>query len=529
MTSLSATTMPERDGADTSVGDVPMDRLHAVFDSMFDGVWMVAPNGRTTYANIAMAHMLAVSLTDLNGRTLNDFLDSSLWPAADAFLVRQQSVPGERIELRFRRADGRELDGLLAASSITASDGTFVGTMLNFSDVTGKRALEAQHAQEQKMRAIGEFAGGLAHDFNNLLTAIRGNAELAHAESAVGSSVRADLDEVIKSADRASAITRKLLAYTRRQVLEPVLVDPSSAIGDMIPMLSTLVGDDVAVILHVSPRHGWINVDPVQFEQVITNLIVNARDAMPGGGTLTLTVANVEESRSEQPEAGANGSKVRITVVDTGHGMDEATRLRAFDPFFTTKALGKGTGLGLATVFGIVTQSGGAIQVESTVDVGTTFTIDLPSEPQPGMIRRASPEPDAPVVAGVGVVLLVEDEDAVRAFTRRALERAGFTVLDSPGGVEAVRLSDGWAGEIDVLVTDVMLDGIRGPEVVRRLRTTRPTVGVIYVSGYPEELLNGAATGSYDAFLAKPYTADVLTRAVSRVIAARPQGRRPHA
>jgi two-component system cell cycle sensor histidine kinase/response regulator CckA len=317
----------------TSVGDVPSERLHAVFDGMFDGVWMVSPAGLTTYANEAMAGLLGLSRLEMQGRALNDFIDASLWPVAEAFLERQRTTAGERIEMPFRRADGRDLVGMLAGSPISTAEGVFVGTMLNFSDVTAKRAYEAQLAQNEKMQAIGEFAGGLAHDFNNLLTAIRGHAELAHSEAPEGSSIRADLDQVILSADRASGITRKLLAYTRRQVLEPVLLDPSELIADLIPMLSTLLGDDIDVMLHVTPRHVWVRIDPVQLEQVIVNLVVNARDAMPTGGTVTLGVKNVEEPRLERPDRLlVPGVGVRITVADTGHGMDNATIARIFDP-----------------------------------------------------------------------------------------------------------------------------------------------------------------------------------------------------
>lgn len=504
----------------TSVGDVPIERIRTVLDGMFDGVWMVAPDGHTTYANDAMAELLGLSREELHGRSLNDFLDPSLWPQADAFLVRQRSTPGERIELPFSRADGRELIGMLAGSPITAPGGEFVGTMLNFSDMTGKRAFEGQAAQNEKMQAIGEFAGGLAHDFNNLLTAIRGHAELAHAQAAEGSPIRGDLDQIILSADRASAITRKLLAFTRGQVLEPVLLDPGQLIADLVPMLSTLLGDEIDLILHVTPKHEWVRIDPVQFEQVIVNLVVNARDAMPTGGTLTMTVADVAQPRAERPDGlDEPPMDVQIGVADTGQGMDEATKARIFDPFFTTKQLGKGTGLGLATVFGIVTQSGGRIRVDSAPGEGARFRIDLAGATAPAHVNGGLPGIAIPV-AGSGVVLLVEDEPAVREFSRRALEAAGYTVLSTSGANEALQASESWADRIDVVLTDVVMDGMTGPAVSKLVREQRPGVGVIYMSGFARDILDGGDPSAYDAFLSKPFSADAVARVVSRVIMA---------
>jgi two-component system, cell cycle sensor histidine kinase and response regulator CckA len=504
----------------TSVGDVPMERIRTVLDGMFDGVWMVTPDGRTTYANEAMAQLLGLSRAALQLRSLNDFLDPSLWTQADEFLGRQRSAPGERIEFRFSRADGRELIGMLAGSPITTAEGAFVGTMLNFSDVTGKRAFEGQLAQNEKMLAIGEFAGGLAHDFNNLLTAIRGHAELAHSQADENSPIRADLDQIILSADRASGITRKLLAFTRGQVLEPVVLDPGQLVADLVPMLSTLLGDEIDVITHIVPMHKWVLIDPVQFEQVIVNLVVNARDAMPTGGTLTLTVADVDLPRSERPEeAAAAETGIRIVIADTGQGMDEATQARAFDPFFTTKPLGKGTGLGLATVFGIITQSGGRIQLDSAPGEGTRFTIDLAAVSPPTSAHPAASGTSTPVT-GSGVVLLVEDEPAVREFARRALETAGYTVLSTSSGKEALRTSERWSEQIDVLLTDVVMGDMNGPDVCKAMRVKRPALGVIYMSGFARDILDRRDTTAYDAFVAKPFSADALARAVSRVMLA---------
>jgi two-component system cell cycle sensor histidine kinase/response regulator CckA len=370
------------------------------------------------------------------------------------------------------------------------------------------------------MQAIGEFAGGLAHDFNNLLTAIRGHAELAYAEAAEGSTIRADLDQVIRGTDRASAITRKLLAFTRRQVLDPVLLDPGRLVSDLMPTVSTLLGNDIDAILRIAPQHQWVRVDPTQLEQVIVNLVVNGRDAMPGGGTLTIAVGDVEQPRAERPDTSATASlAVRISVTDTGVGMDETVKSRVFDPFFTTKPLGKGTGLGLATVFGIVTQSGGRVEARSRLGEGSTFIVDLPefaAPSAPSLEHRVSPATEH----ASGVVLLVEDEASVRDFARRALEASGFMVLSASSGKEAVRASERWLEQIDVLLTDVVMDGMQGPDVVSLLRLQRPDIGVIYMSGYALDILDRTDPGDYDAFIPKPFTAAALTAAVARVVLA---------
>jgi two-component system, cell cycle sensor histidine kinase and response regulator CckA len=506
---------------DTSVGQVPMDRLRGIFDGMFDGVWLVGADGRTTYSNSAMAGLLGSTPAAMRDRSIHDFLDESAWAEIDGFLQRQRTVTGERIEIQFRRADGGELDGLVAGSPITTLDGTFAGTMLNISDVTGKRKFDAQRSQIQRLEAIGEFAGAIAHDFNNLLTAIRGHAELARTELSEDDQTRLDLDQVILNADRASGITRKLLAFTRRQVLEPIVLDPAQVIADLVPMLQPMLGEDIDLVMRVDPGHGWVRVDPVQLEQVIVNLAVNARDAMPAGGTLSIAIQNLKPSDKARPDAtSTDGAYVRITVADTGTGMDEQTTARIFDPFFTTKDAGKGTGLGLATVFGIVAQSDGRIQVSSSPGKGAIFTIDLPLV-DPATASAVVHARPVPPVIGSGVVLLAEDEPAVRDFAQRALEAAGYTVLIAANADEALRASGRWGEQIDVLLTDVVMPGMHGPELAFLMREQRPSIGIVYTSGYAEDAVaRGGEFATPGAFLPKPFTADTLTRAVARASAA---------
>jgi two-component system, cell cycle sensor histidine kinase and response regulator CckA len=495
-----------------------MDRLRSIFDGMFDGVWLVGDDGRTTYANAAMAGLLGSTAEAMRGRPLTDFLDKSLWAGADAFLARQRVQAGERMELTLRRDDGTDLFGIVAGSPLTTSDGRFIGTMLNFSDVTGKHAMDAQMVQNQRMEAIGQFAGGIAHDFNNLLTAIRGYAELARMSLPQDDPIRADLDQVIAGAQRAAAITRKLLAFTRRQVLVPADIDPAQVITDLLPILEVLLGDDVEIELRFATEHGWVRVDPTQLEQVIVNLAVNARDSMPKGGALVIAVQDVAPTDSDRPDPDLTaGPFVRISVVDTGTGMDEATKARIFDPFFTTKAPGQGTGLGLSTVFKIVAQSEGQIQVETTLGQGSTFNVDLPRVERAVAARIQTG--DAPLRAS-GVVLLVEDEPSVRESVRRGLEIAGYKVLAAAGGAEAIRASERWDEQIDVLVTDISMPGIRGTALAVQLKETRPGIEVVFISGSGGDNVDpGAESGVAGEFLPKPFGMEALARAVGRAVA----------
>jgi two-component system, cell cycle sensor histidine kinase and response regulator CckA len=508
--------IPDEQLMSTSVGQVPMDRLRSIFDGMFDGVWLVASSGRTTYANGAMAGLLGSTPDEMHGRPITDFLDEPLWLDVKGFLARQRNQAGERMELRLRRADGTDLFGIVAGSPITTDEGVFVGTMLNVSDVTGKRSMDAQLIQSQRLEAIGQFAGGIVHDFNNLLTSIQGFTELARANLPEGDPRRQDLDQVLASAARASAITRKLLAFTHRQMLVPVDIDPAQVISDLLPMLRPLMGDGIEVAVEVAADHGWIRVDPTQLEQVMLNLAVNAHDAMPVGGTMTIAVHDLGSIDPDRPDPDLNaGPFVRISVSDTGIGMDEATKARIFDPFFTTKGPGKGTGFGLSTVFGIVAQSGGQIGVETSLGEGSTFHVDLPrlgTVVLPGPQHTAEPAPRRS-----GVVLVVEDDPVVREFARRSLEGAGYTVLTAAGGDEALRASEDRVETIDVLVTDIVMPGLRGPELATRIIAQRPGIGVVFMSGFAEHDFGpGAELSASSEILPKPFNLEALSRAVGR-------------
>jgi PAS domain S-box-containing protein len=494
-----------------------MDRLLSVFDGMFEGVWLVAEDGRTTYSNAAMARLLGSRPESMRGRRITDFLDEAVWSDVEAFLKRHPSHAGEGMEVRFDRADGGVLAGLVAGSPVMNHQGGHVGMILNVTDVTGSRSIDAQMARTQRLEAIGLFTAGIVHDFNNLLTAIRGFTELACASLPEGDAIRDDLELVVATTERATAVTRQLLTFTRRQMPVPIDVDPSQVVADVVPMLRPMMGEDIDVVLDIKAENDFVRADPTQLEQVIVNLALNARDAMPAGGTVTIAVLAVQATDAgvADHDSGALGL-VRISVSDTGTGMDDETKARIFEPFFTTKSAEKGTGLGLSTVFAIVAQSGGQVQVQSAPGAGSAFHVDLPR-----VLPLRLPRPrilSAPVADGHGVVLLVEDEPAVREFARRTLEAAGHTVLAAEDGAQALRASERWGEVIDVLVTDIAMPGIHGVDLAVKITQQRPGIHVLFASGYGPGALDREGSSVSGAFLPKPYSGEALCRAVARSI-----------
>jgi nitrogen-specific signal transduction histidine kinase/ActR/RegA family two-component response regulator len=390
-----------------------------------------------------------------------------------------------------------------------------------FQDITERKRLEEQLRQAQKMEAVGQLAGGVAHDFNNLLTAMRGYAELARRGLEEDEPRRNDLDEVIANADRAAALVRQLLAFSRRQVLRPLVLDPADIMEGLVPMLRRLLGEDVELNTRTEPGLGRVKVDPSQLEQVIVNLAVNARDAMPGGGRLDIELTNADlgPRYADTHLEVASGPYVLLTVSDSGVGVDAETRAHMFEPFFTTKEPGKGTGMGLATVYGIVKQSAGAISVYSEPGCGTTFRIYLPrvaEEPTAAVGETLAARPSS---SGSETILLAEDEPAVRGFARRTLEELGYTVLEATGSVEALTIAAAHAGPIALLVTDVVMPGLPGPKLAEKLEAARPKLRTLYVSGFTAASVISHGVPEYGiAFLAKPFSADALGHAVRAVL-----------
>jgi signal transduction histidine kinase len=382
-----------------------------------------------------------------------------------------------------------------------------------------RRQLQEQLFHAQKMEAIGRLAGGVAHDFNNVLTAILGSAELLLLDTPSDAAGREEVGIIHDAATRAQHLIRQLLAFSSRQVLQPAVVDLNALVRDVAKMLRRLIGEDVALAIEPAPDLGAVRVDPGQIEQVLVNLVVNARDAMLDGGRLAITTSNVDAPAGEPGDL-PEGRYVRLEVSDTGVGMTPETLGRVFEPFFTTKPHGKGTGLGLAMVYGIVRQSGGRIAVESAPGAGTKFRIYLPRvDAAVDVAPQAPPVAAPPKATRAETVLVAEDEHMVRVLVRKVLEQAGYTVLLAASGAEALHLAEQYDGTIHLLVSDVVMPGMNGRELMRRLVRRRPDVKVLYLSGYSEEAVE--RHGVLDpgtAFMQKPFTPAALARRVRELL-----------
>jgi len=369
--------------------------------------------------------------------------------------------------------------------------------------------VEQRLLQSSRMEAVGRLAGGVAHDFNNLLTAIRGNTDLVLLDLPADAPWREDILEVQRATDRAVALTSQLLAFSRQQVLERRVLDLNGVIQELQRMLARVIGEDIHLVTDLYPGLGAIHADRGQVEQVIVNLAVNARDAMPEGGVLTIATRYVAEAHGLP--ANAEGF-VLLEIRDNGHGMDTRTRERAFEPFFTTKEQGKGTGLGLATVYGIVTQSGGQIALDGAPGGGTVVRIHLPRAP--GAVAVAAPMGRAALPRGHETVLLVEDEPAVRRLSHRVLERVGYRVLQAKDGRDALRVMGEHEGALHLLLTDMVMPNMGGRELARRVVAARPGTRVLFMSGYTDEPVQGGRDpdGMEAGFIQKPFSPEDLAR-----------------
>ena len=474
--------------------------------------------GRFQEANPALVRMLGY--TDV-AEVLNldmvsgVFCDSRNYSELSEKLAQTGSLEG--FEVNWKKKNGETIIVRLSGRLVPGANGP--EHELIAEDVTGQRALEDQLRQAQKMEAVGKLAGGIAHDFNNLLTVIKGHSELLHAEMRPSDAARKEVEGVIRAADRAVSLTRQLLAFSRRQLLTLKVLDLNSTVTSMERLLSRLLGENIQLTTVLEPSLPLIKADSHQIEQVIMNLAVNARDAMPTGGKLRISTGTLQlESEMRRGETLVKpGSYVMLSVIDTGYGMDQATLARAFEPFFTTKEQGQGTGLGLATVYGIVKQSEGEIWVESAPAQGTAFHVCFPAVME--KTKRAPAPKTVTEHQGEETILIVEDEDDVREVASMMLQRRGYRVLVARSSTEAEKICRTTKDAIHLLLTDVVLRETSGPEMAQALTALRPEMKVLYMSGYTDDVVlkHGIQNSQVD-FLPKPFTRDELTGKVREVL-----------
>ena len=499
----------------------------AVLDASPNAVVAVDAAGRICYANAQAETTFGYARDELLGEVLEILLPESAATRHVAQRDRLFSRPRSRalgigLDLAGRRKDGTEFPVEISLTPVEV-DGA-LQVFATVIDISGRRAAESQLLQAQKLESIGRLAGGIAHDFNNVLFAIKGYAELLLDDLGPSRRDRWDPDEARRSveaianaASRAASLTAQLLSFSRRQVIHPEVVEPATAIGAIEPLLRPLLGAATELVIRASPETGRIHVDPSQLDQIIVNLAINARDAMPDGGTITIETGNAELDEGyalSHPEV-VPGPYVFIAVADTGQGMDADTRERIFEPFFTTKEQGRGTGLGLATTYGIVRQAGGHIWLYSELGLGSTFRLYFPRVDAPAA-QTTPPEP-ASGEPGTGMVMVVEDESAVRDMTSVVLQRAGYEVTPVSDGAEALERIAASATPIDVLVTDVVMPGMSGIDLAERVIDRIPTAGIVLLSGYNAETLDLDRVVRRGAvFLSKPVTSTDLLDAVRR-------------
>jgi len=506
-------------------------RKGAILDTALDAILSFDEHGAITEFNRAAEEMFGYHRCEALGVDVSRLIEAPACASAQSvpgdcrFGLGAREILGRRLETTAARRDGRVFPVEIAIARVPVPGPPMFTAYAR--DLSERRAAELalresedQLRQAQKMEAVGRLAGGIAHDFNNLLTAITGYGEMMLADLREKGPFRAHLREVLKASQRASSLTRQLLAFSRRQILEPKVLDLNSVVAGMFPMLRRLINEDIDLVDRLDGRLPTVKADPGQIEQVIMNLTVNARDAMPHGGTLLLETRSIEldDAYARQHVPLEPGSYAMLAVSDTGSGMSDETMARVFEPFFTTKMHGKGTGLGLATVYGIVKQSGGYIWVYSEEGRGTTFKVYFPRiEEAVAVTGQPAMAPDS--LHGSETILLVEDEDLVRALAREVLETHGYTVLDAHIGPEALKIVERHPGSIHMLLTDVVMPQMSGRELAQRVEALRPDVRVLYMSGYTADVIaHEGVLEEGTAYLEKPFTLRALARKVREVL-----------
>ncbi len=511
----------ERDRAVAALASAEQ-RHRSLVERIPDAIWTASADGTITFVTENVERIAGVPAQRLVGSRLTDRMedvhpdDRAMVSEAFTGLIRD----GLPFDLEYRRLDAcgnwRWLHNR-AVATFERNGATFAEGMLT--DITERRQLESELHQAQKMEAIGQLTGGIAHDFNNILAAILANAQFLREGLVEEDPRREDAEEILASAQRAAALTRQLLAFSRRQVLEPTLVDLATVVGGVEKMLRRLIGEDIELTIRRNAQVGTVRADVGQIEQVIMNLVVNARDAMPEGGRLSIEIASADGMSCGCSPVGGEptGRSVLLTIRDTGSGMTPEVKARVFEPFFTTKDKGKGTGLGLATCHGIIKQSGGHICLESQPGAGTAFHILLPQVDE--VIDAESGRGERPNSSGHETLLLIEDDDRVRHAVSRILSARGYQLLVASRGGEAIALATAHAGPIDLVLSDVVMPGTTGPDVVADLRVDRPGLRVLFMSGYTGGRLEASAMEAPGrAFLAKPFGPDALVAMVRELL-----------
>ena len=497
-------------------------RYHELFDGAPVGLIRCLPDGRILAANAAAARITGFpSVAALLDASVADlYADASDRARVIGALERGETLQDLEIQ-------GRRQDGVLIWVSVNVrprkdAAGHILHYEWSLADITERRQLESQLRQAQKMEAVGLLAGGVAHDFNNLLTVIGGRCYLMLDKLGPDDALRREVELVRSAAERAARLTHQLLAFSRKQVLEPRVLDLNETVTGIEPLLRRLIGEHIEISVTRGSGLGRVKADAGQLEQVILNLAVNARDAMPQGGRLVLETANVtlDERAARRAHDLAPGSYVVLSVTDSGHGMDAATRAQIFEPFFTTKEVGKGTGLGLSTVYGIVKQSGGFIEVESEPGRGASFKVHLPRVEEDEEAVSEPGKAPGTRLHGSETVLLVEDDESLRTLAREILTVQGYAVLEAASPRDALRIHQTHAGRIDLLLTDVVMPEMNGRQLAQHLKIARPDMAVLFMSGYTGAALaqSGGAAEFTGSLLQKPFTPDGLSRRVRDVL-----------
>jgi two-component system cell cycle sensor histidine kinase/response regulator CckA len=506
-------------------------KYQQIYDEAPVGYHEVDTKGRITRVNRKELQMLGYGAGEMLGKPIWDFFEEEDTTRKVILAKLSGDVSfHDTFERTYRRKDGSTLPVLVEDRVIRDKGNRIIGIRSTVEDITERRRTEEalrkseeQLRQWQRVEAIGRLAGGVAHDFNNLLMTIKGCSELL-----LGVFDREEVEEILKAADRATSLTRQLLAFGRRQVLQPQVLDLNAVVMNMDKMLRRVIGEDVQLITSLHGDLWSVKVDPGMIEQVIMNLAVNSRDAMPNGGKLTIETTNVthDEEYASHHVSVKPGYYVMLAITDTGCGMDKETQSHLFEPFFTTKEKGKGSGLGLSTVYGIVKQSGGNIWAYSEPGVGTTFKIYLPREEETSHVYKpeiSRKEIRAP--GGTETVLLVEDEEAVRSMVSKVLQNKGYKVLEASHGNEALEVCGKFEGPIHLMVTDVIMPQMSGRELAERLALMRPAMRVLYMSGYPDNtIVQHGVLEPGTAFLQKPFTINALELKVREILNSGPPG-----